>query len=69
MDIKGEWNEPCPGCGALESCCASSKARLETGTSLEALVRRQSATITTIQRELQEARQVIGDLRGVQAAA
>ena len=63
MNIKGEWKEPCNECGALDGCCETAKARSETAVSLARLVARQSATITTLQRELYDARQVIGDLR------
>lgn len=34
MVIKGEWAEPCKNCGAMDSCCETSKARLETADGL-----------------------------------
>ena len=63
MVIKGEWAEPCKNCGAMDSCCETAKARLETADGLALLVGRQSEKIRTLGRELEEARQVIGDLR------
>ena len=63
MVIKGTWAEPCQECGALDGCCQSSKDRRDTADSLGILVRRQSGTITELMNELQEAKQVIADLR------
>jgi hypothetical protein len=63
MVIKGTWAEPCPECGALDGCCQSSKDRRDTADSLGNLVARQSATITTLTRQLDEAKQVIADLK------
>lgn len=55
---------PCRGCGAIGSCCETSKDRNDTATSLADLVSRQSKSITILQRQLQEAKQVIADLQG-----
>ena len=69
MDINENWTEPCKECGALDSCCATAKARGETATSLAKVVYRQSETITKMQRDLDDARKVISDLRGAKAPA
>ena len=69
MNIKGEWKDPCQECGALDGCCATSKDRREMANELAALVNRQGIVIATLQRELQEARQVIGDLRRAKATS
>lgn len=54
----------CRDCGAVgTTCCATAQARRETCNSLEFLVRRQSNTITNLQRELYDATQVANDLR------
>lgn len=63
MAIKGEWAGPCPGCGAVGGCCTTSKGRGEMADSLARLVARQSTTITTLQREKEELKQVVADLR------
>lgn len=61
--ISGSWAEPCPGCGALDGCCQTSKDRRETCDSLGRLVKRQSDAITELERELAEKKAVIDDLR------
>lgn len=54
----------CVGCGAVgTTCCEASKDRQKTANSLSRLVTRQSETITRLERELGEARQVASDLR------
>ena len=59
----------CRNCGAVgATCCETAMERLKTANSLSRLVDRQSKAITTLTRELQEARQVAADLR-VKAAA
>ncbi len=63
MVIKGHWAQPCPECGAIDGCCATSKARRDVSESLSRLVARQSATITNLTREVAEAYQVIADIR------
>ena len=64
MTIKGDWNEPCPNCGALDGCCETGKARLETATTLAGIVKRQGETITRLQHEIEELQQDISDLDG-----
>lgn len=61
--IKGEWAEPCPDCGALDACCATAKARLETANELTRLVDRQREKIAEQDKELVLLRQK----QGVQA--
>jgi hypothetical protein len=61
--IKGEWAEPCPDCGALDGCCATAKARLETGTSLTRLVDRQREKIAELEDLLKEKMGMIDELR------
>lgn len=63
MVIKGEWASPCPDCGAMKSCCETSIMRRDIGADLSLLVGRQSVQITELRRQLDEARQVIGDIR------
>ncbi len=63
MAIRGEWAEPCKGCGAVGSCCETAKARLETANQLSTLTARQSRRITALEIELHEKKQVIEDLR------
>jgi enterochelin esterase-like enzyme len=44
--VHGEWKDPCPGCGALDGCCETAQARLETANELTRLVDRQREKIT-----------------------
>ncbi len=56
--------QACMKCGSIgASCCATAKARKYIAGALEKIVGRQSLAITRLNRELQEARQVISDLR------
>lgn len=40
----------CPDCGAIDSCCKTSQARLETANGLQRLVERQAALIETLKK-------------------
>lgn len=59
----------CRECGSVgTTCCKTAQARLETANSLSGIVNRQSTTITRLQQELEEARQVNAGLRAKEAA-
>ena len=54
----------CVTCGAVgATCCETAKARLETANSLSRIVDRQGQQITRLERERDEALQVLKDLR------
>ncbi len=60
MDLK---ELQCPVCKAFPNCCITAQKRLEMMTDISQIIRNQSANIIQLTTKLEEANQVIADLR------